>query len=130
LTRDEPLDAQSPLVYPPAEPSAVNSEQLAQPCAALREAQLASMCELHDKVTNLERAPQTSRMTGAAIGILMATRRVTGEAAFELLRIANQVMSHRKLPGSAPAWCSPASCLALSKGTRVAVAMLPGPDEY
>ena len=49
-----------------------------------------------DKIDNLERALVTSRRIGVAIGILMATHKVTEEQAFDLLRIASQ-NSHRKL---------------------------------
>jgi hypothetical protein len=49
-----------------------------------------------DKIDNLERALQTSRRIGMAIGILMATYKVTDEQGFDLLRIASQ-SNHRKL---------------------------------
>lgn len=49
-----------------------------------------------DKIDNLERALQNSRRIGTAIGILMATYKVTDEQAFDLLRIASQTR-HRKL---------------------------------
>jgi hypothetical protein len=48
------------------------------------------------KIENLERALQTSRRIGTAIGILMANHRVTEKEAFDLLRIASQ-SSHRKV---------------------------------
>jgi GAF domain-containing protein len=49
-----------------------------------------------DKVDNLERALRTSRQIGMAMGILMATHKVTEDQAFGLLRIASQ-STHRKL---------------------------------
>jgi GAF domain-containing protein len=49
-----------------------------------------------DKVENLERALETSRRIGAAVGIVMASRKVTYEQGFDLLRIVSQ-SSHRKL---------------------------------
>ncbi|MDT4913351.1 MAG: hypothetical protein QOC66_2479 [Pseudonocardiales bacterium] len=49
-----------------------------------------------DKVGNLERALATSRQIGMAMGILMATHKVTEEQAFGLLRIASQ-STHRKV---------------------------------
>ena len=49
-----------------------------------------------DKIAHLEAALVSSRRIGAAIGILMAGRRVTYDQAFELLRVASQ-HGHRKL---------------------------------
>jgi GAF domain-containing protein len=49
-----------------------------------------------DKVDNLEQALRTSRQIGMAMGILMATHKVTEDQAFGLLRIASQ-STHRKL---------------------------------
>jgi hypothetical protein len=48
------------------------------------------------KIENLERALQTSRRIGTAMGILMASYKVTEHQAFDLLRIASQ-SHHRKL---------------------------------
>lgn len=48
------------------------------------------------KIMNLERALQTSRRIGTAMGILMANNKVTEQQAFDLLRIASQ-SNHRKL---------------------------------
>lgn len=48
------------------------------------------------KVRNLERALQTRTEIGIAMGVLMATNKVTREQAFDLLRIASQ-HGHRKL---------------------------------
>jgi GAF domain-containing protein len=49
-----------------------------------------------DKIDNLEQALVNSRRIGTAIGVLMASYRVTDEQAFDLLRIASQ-SKHRKL---------------------------------
>ena len=49
-----------------------------------------------ERVANLERALDSNRQIGMAMGILMATHRITGEDAFALLRIASQ-NSNRKL---------------------------------
>ena len=48
------------------------------------------------KIENLERALQTSRRIGTAMGILMASYKVTEPQAFDLLRIASQ-SNHRKV---------------------------------
>ncbi len=48
------------------------------------------------KAGNLERALQTSRQIGIAMGILMAMHKVTADQAFGLLRVASQ-STHRKL---------------------------------
>jgi len=48
------------------------------------------------KVRNLIRALETSREIGMAMGILMATEKVTREQAFDILRLVSQ-RSHRKL---------------------------------
>lgn len=49
-----------------------------------------------NRATNLAVALETSRQIGAAIGVLMATRKVTEQQAFELLRATSQQL-HRKL---------------------------------
>jgi GAF domain-containing protein len=49
-----------------------------------------------DKIDNLQRALENSRHIGAAIGILMASHKLTYQQGFDLLRIASQ-SSHRKL---------------------------------
>ncbi|WP_375476581.1 ANTAR domain-containing protein [uncultured Jatrophihabitans sp.] len=49
-----------------------------------------------DKIDNLERALLSSRRIGIAIGILMATHKITADQAFDLLRIVSQ-NKHRKL---------------------------------
>jgi GAF domain-containing protein len=48
------------------------------------------------RVANLERALDSNRQIGMAMGILMATHRITGDDAFALLRIASQ-NGNRKL---------------------------------
>lgn len=48
------------------------------------------------EIANLEEALATSRRIGAAMGILMATYRVTEQAAFVMLRSVSQ-NTHRKL---------------------------------
>ena len=64
------------------------------------------------RATNLSVALTTSRQIGAAMGVLMATRKVTEEQAFDLLRTASQQL-HRKLrevavevteTGALPGW--------------------------
>lgn len=49
-----------------------------------------------DKITNFETALITARWIGAAMGVLMFSRHVTDEQAFDLLREASQ-RTHRKL---------------------------------
>lgn len=49
-----------------------------------------------DKIDNLEQALVNSRRIGTAIGVLMASYRVTDGQAFDLLRVASQ-SRHRKL---------------------------------
>jgi len=48
------------------------------------------------KARNLLRALQTSREIGMAMGIVMATDKVTGDQAFDLLRVTSQ-RTHRKV---------------------------------
>ena len=50
----------------------------------------------HDKIMNLERALESSREIGTAIGILMARELCTADQAFDTLRTASQ-HTHRKL---------------------------------
>jgi GAF domain-containing protein len=51
---------------------------------------------LHEQVQHLERALQSNRGIGIAIGVLMNQYKVTKEQAFDLLRMASQ-HGHRKL---------------------------------
>jgi hypothetical protein len=50
----------------------------------------------HEKIANLERALDTSREIGTAVGVLMARYRVTSDQAFNMLRLASQ-STNRKL---------------------------------
>ncbi|MCW2545611.1 MAG: hypothetical protein JWN96_71 [Mycobacterium sp.] len=50
----------------------------------------------NDKAATLQNAVESNRDIGIAIGILMASHKITREAAFDLLRITSQG-SHRKL---------------------------------
>jgi hypothetical protein len=60
-------------------------------------ASLTLLNELHrDKVMNLERALESNREIGVAIGILMARELLTQQQAFDKLRKASQQL-HRKL---------------------------------
>ena len=59
-----------------------------------------------NKIDNLERALETSRTIGMAMGILMASHKVVADQAFDLLRIASQTQS-RKLAESPPRWSRP-----------------------
>ncbi len=51
---------------------------------------------LHEQVQHLERALQSNRGIGVAVGVLMNQYKITQEQAFDLLRIASQ-HGHRKL---------------------------------
>ena len=51
---------------------------------------------LQNKVENLERGLEHSRDIGAAMGILMASEKVTRDCAFEMLRMVSQ-RQNRKL---------------------------------
>jgi hypothetical protein len=58
----------------------------------------AAMVALHDnrdRAENLQKALQSNRDIGIAIGILMASHKVTREQAFDLLRIASQHTNRR-----------------------------------
>ncbi len=63
---------------------------------AAQAATLVALLAAEDHSANLETALQSSREIGMALGILMAHRKVTHEAAFDLLRTASQNL-HRKL---------------------------------
>jgi hypothetical protein len=56
----------------------------------------AALSAAQTKIANLETALTTARRISMAVGILMATYKVTDEAAFDLLVYASQ-QSHRKL---------------------------------
>jgi GAF domain-containing protein len=57
---------------------------------------LVALHEAEDQAANLEAALESSREIGAAIGVLMAHRKVTQDEAFALLRATSQTL-HRKL---------------------------------
>jgi GAF domain-containing protein len=66
--------------------------------SAILAAHTASLVALHvaeSRATNLEVALGSNRGIGMAIGILMAHRRVTHEAAFELLKTASQTLQRK-----------------------------------
>ena len=70
--------------------------------------------EADSEATHLRRALEHSRDIGAAVGVLMAMKKVTRDEAFELLRRASQdqnrkvhdlaldVLTEGQLPGQAP----------------------------
>ena len=72
-----------------------NSEAIAQ-LLATHGALAVGKAAAQAKVRNLNRALQTSREIGMAMGIIMALHKVTREQAFDLLRVASQQL-HRKL---------------------------------
>jgi DNA-binding response OmpR family regulator len=55
-----------------------------------------ALSQAENKVANLQTALASNRTIGAAIGIVMATERLTNEQAFERMRAVSQ-RSHRKL---------------------------------
>jgi len=55
-----------------------------------------SSARLHEQVQHLERALQSNRGIGVAMGVLMHSYKITQQEAFDLLRMASQ-HSHRKL---------------------------------
>jgi GAF domain-containing protein len=57
---------------------------------------LVALQEAEDHAANLETALQTSRVIGAAVGVLMAHHKIAQDDAFTLLRVASQGL-HRKL---------------------------------
>lgn len=59
-------------------------------------AQAVTAVHLRDRAAHLERALQSNRDIGAAVGVLMAQYKLTREQAFDLLRIASQ-NTNRKL---------------------------------
>ena len=55
-----------------------------------------SLTQLRDRAVNLEAALSSNRRIGTAVGVLMASRKVDSESAFELLSTVSQLL-HRKL---------------------------------
>ena len=94
LEDDDPLAALN--LYASARDAFDASDQTTATMLAAHGALGYTAARRQDKITNLEYALRSSRRIGAAIGILMATYRVTDEHAFGLLRIASQA-GHRKL---------------------------------
>jgi hypothetical protein len=66
------------------------------PGEAVVEVLQARVADLEAKIDNYEIALHSSRQIGMAMGIVMASRRCTPEAAFEVLRTCSQQL-HRKL---------------------------------
>ena len=52
--------------------------------------------EAEDRASNLQRAVSSNRLIGTALGIVMATRKLTAEQAFTVLREKSQT-TNRKL---------------------------------
>ncbi|GAA2038122.1 GAF and ANTAR domain-containing protein [Terrabacter terrae] len=59
-------------------------------------AQVVAAAHLRDRAENLERALQSNRDIGTAVGVLIAQHKLTRDQAFDLLRIASQ-NTNRKL---------------------------------
>ena len=76
----------------PAEPPAATVEQLM--AALVHERQISA--GLRDQNAHLQLALESNRRIGTALGIVMFSRKVTAQAAFELLRQTSQ-RTHRKL---------------------------------
>ncbi len=94
LDRDDPIASLNLYALQPRafDPDTVRvGEQLAAQAALAL-----AYAKEQDKARNLERALDTSRDIGVALGILMSRHLVTREQAFDLLRQASQ-RSHRKL---------------------------------
>ena len=72
------------------------SSRLLAMLLATHAAQAVSVALLRDEALNLRQAVETNREIGAAVGVLMATRKLTREQAFDILRIASQ-NQNRKL---------------------------------
>ena len=72
------------------------SDQTTATLLATHGALALSAAARREKIGNLELALQSNRRIGTAIGILMASHRLTDQQAFDLLRIASQ-STHRKL---------------------------------
>lgn len=72
------------------------SDQTAATLLATHGALALATARRQNKVDNLERALLTSRRIGIAVGIVMATRNVADEQAFDMLRIISQ-STRRKL---------------------------------
>ncbi|HEV7204094.1 MAG TPA: GAF and ANTAR domain-containing protein [Jatrophihabitans sp.] len=79
------------------EPDAFDSEdELAGLAITTFGALAVTSARRQERITNLERALESNRDIGVAIGVLMGLHRVTREEAFDLLRLASQAR-HRKL---------------------------------
>jgi hypothetical protein len=89
--------AQSSLTMHSEQPTGFSDEAIGTATIfASHAASLVALFAAEDHSTNLETALQSSREIGIALGILMAHRKVTQDAAFDLLRSASQNL-HRKL---------------------------------
>jgi hypothetical protein len=79
------------------EPDAFDEHDLAEGLLlTTHAAQAVAAAELRDRAENLERALESNRDIGTAIGVLMGLHRLTRDQAFDLLRIASQ-NTNRKL---------------------------------
>jgi hypothetical protein len=85
------------LTFYSSEPEAFDEVSIATAAIFASYASLIQLNSLHrDKSIHLERALESNREIGTAIGILMARKLLTPEHAFDQLRIASQSL-HRKL---------------------------------
>jgi ANTAR domain/GAF domain len=90
-------DVRGALNFYSAQPQAFDRLALSVGALFASYASLTLLNDLHrDKIMNLERALESSREIGCAIGILMTRDLCTREQAFDLLRAASQ-HTHRKL---------------------------------
>jgi len=79
------------------EPDAFDDRDLAEGLLLTTHgAQAVTAAHLRDRVANLERALNSNRDIGTAVGVLVAQHRLTRDQAFDLLRIASQ-NTNRKL---------------------------------
>jgi hypothetical protein len=89
--------AQAALNFYSSRPQAFPLPSIATGSIFAAYASLALLASLHEeKALNLTRAVESNREIGTAIGILMATKKVTQQDAFDQLRVASQAL-HRKL---------------------------------
>jgi GAF domain-containing protein len=95
LERDDDLAA-ALNVYSTQRDAFDDAAQLAGLAASTYGAALVSGKRHRDEAQHLQRALESNREIGAAIGVLMAHHKVTREQGFDLLRLASQ-NTHRKL---------------------------------
>lgn len=96
LEGTDPLDADGRAFVTTLKDHLARSVDTVRAIGRAEEGAAEEVAAAHSKIEHLERALESNRLIGTAVGILMAELRITSEEAFDRLRTASQT-SNRKL---------------------------------